>query len=130
MLTNHWWMCMLSTSASFVFFSALPLLLEHLDVGYSLFRLLSRMISSVAFVAVLVVLLFRIRITGNFWKKIGIMSLEIYLLHGLVYSFFHSEICYIKQDWVWTILTLIVTIIIAIPAHQVSDKIARLLQKK
>lgn len=130
MLTNHWWMCLLSTAAGFVVFSALPLFLEHFDVGFRFFRLFSRMISSVTFVAVLVVLLFRIRLTGNLWGKIGLMSLEIYLLHGLVYSFFHSEVCYIKQDWLWTLLTLVVTIIIAIPAHQVSDKVARLLQKK
>ena len=130
MLANHWWMCLLSTVAGFVVFSALPLLLEHFGMGFSFLRLLSRMVSSVAFVAVLVVLLFRIRLVGNLWGKIGLMSLEIYLLHGMVYSFFHSEVCYIREDWLWTLLTLVVAIIIAIPAHQVSDKIAKLMQKK
>lgn len=130
MLSNRWWVCLFITTIVFIAFSAAPLLLEHFDVGIYTYRLISRMVSSVAFVSMLIVLLFRIRVTGNLWRKIGLMSLEIYLLHGMVYSFFHSEACYIKQDWLWTLLTLALTIIIAIPAHYVSTIVAKLLQKK
>ena len=130
MLSNRWWVCLFITAIGFVVFSAAPLCLEYFDGEVYIFRLISRMVSSVAFVAMLVVLLFRIRLIGDFWKKLGGMSLEIYLLHGMVYSFFHSNICYINQDWLWTLLTLVVTIVIAIPTHFVSNMVAKLLQKK
>ncbi len=132
MLEKRWIFLALISFAAFAFFSALPLQVNN----YALFssdvlsvRSISRYISSICFVALLICFLYKIRIIGRFWEAMGKLSLEIYLLHGLVYSFFRSSICYVKNDVLWTMIVLVVSVLIAIPAHKVSRLIADLLNK-
>lgn len=113
-------------------FSALPLFYENDNVFSGVFsiRHISRYISTISFVAIIILLLFKVRIIGVFWERMGLMSLEIYLLHGMVYSFLRSRFCYIEQDVVWTISTIVITVIISFPAHYINSSISQMIRKK
>ena len=134
LLKNYWWIALVLMMAIFAIFSANPLIIESGDKTDSLegvfaSRHIFRYISSSAFVALVMVCLYKRKIVGVLWEKIGMMSLEIYLIHGMVYSFLRSDFCYIHQDVLWVILTIIITILISIPAHFVSKGISNTLRK-
>ena len=132
LLERKWIFLLVFTLIVLAAFSALPLFFENDNVFSGAFsiRHVSRYISTVAFVSLIILFLFKIRIIGVFWKKMGLMSLELYLLHGMVYSFLHSSFCYIEQDVAWTLLTIAITVLISIPAHYINSIISQMIRKK
>lgn len=82
-----------------------------------------RMISAPLFAAFVVLLFKKVRIVGRFWSTVNLVSLEIFLLHALVYQFFRSNVVHVHNDVVWTCLTLACTVLLAIPAHLLNQKI-------
>ncbi len=131
LLERRWVIIFIFTLLVLAAFSAFPLFYENDNVFSGAFsiRHISRYISTISFVSLIVLILFKVRIIGVFWKKMGLMSLEIYLLHGMVYSFLRSSICYIDQDVVWTLLTVFITVLISIPAHYINSLISQKMRK-
>ena len=59
-----------------------------------------------------------------YWKKLGELSMEIYLLHGLVHTVLRSNLVYVKSDVLWSIFTIVLAILCALPAHWMNKQIA------
>ena len=113
---KHYVMLACSSIILFLIFSYLPSL-----VGlYSI----CRMLSTVTFCLIVVFLLFILKITGRVWSWIGKISLEIYLLHGLVYMFLRS---FISNDIIWLVLTVLITVPVSYLASKINDAIKKLL---
>ena len=117
-LSQHWILCLFVSLVAFTLFSALPLILEHFHCGGDNSRIVARMVSSVSFVAIVLSFLYKVSLTRIPWLFIGSLSLEIYLIQGMVYSFLRSDLLYVHSNSLWILLTIIITVIVSIPLHQ------------
>lgn len=97
---------------AFVLFSFMPKFINM----YSFFR----MLSTVAFCLIIALLLYQIKIVGKFWSFIGGISLEIYLLHGLIYLVLRR---FISNNILWTVLTVAISIPLSYFASVINIKI-------
>lgn len=64
-----------------------------------------------------------ISIQSKIWGYIGSISMEIYLIHELIFTILRSSLFYIKSDAIFIIATLIISILSAYILHQVNKKI-------
>ena len=83
-----------------------------------------RIISTVFFCIIVISFILAFKITGKLWAWIGKMSLEIYLLHGLVYMSLRH---FISNDVIWLVLTIIITVAISYFASKLNNLIRKLL---
>lgn len=104
--------------AAFALFYVLPVF-----VGYDA---LCRMIVTVIFPVLLVLILYKISISCKVWVFIGRISLEIYLLHVMVYTFMSG---YISNHALWVLGSLLVTIPVAYIASMVTNKLRLILNQ-
>lgn len=117
---------------AFLLFYLTPPVVERLfseSAATEALRLFCRLISSPLSVAVLAVVLYKFKPVMPLWDKLGTISLEIYLLHGMVYRFLRSGVVYIENEALWTLLTIGIAILIAIPAHYLNRAIADRLKR-
>ena len=118
-LSKHYIVSLAAAIICFAFFSGLPSL-----TGFSYD--VSRILSAASFPVLISVIMKKITIVGTFWKWVGRISLEIYLLHGIIYKLLQ----YIISDEVLrVILTFIITISISIGAGFLSRKLKELLNR-
>lgn len=124
---RRYWLLLGTLLFGFAFLSALPVVLERLlqlraydNVPRTICRLISTPLSS----AILILLLVKVRFTGKLWAFLGEISLEIYLLHGMAYTFFRSERVYLDSEALWVICTVAASILMAIPASKLNRAIA------
>ena len=130
---DHYLKLFLSALIAFVFFSAMPLLLARvpfLSVYAKPIKIVCRIISAPLSTALLIILLQKFSVKSALWSYLGGISLEIYLLHGMVYSFFRSGIVYIENDALWILLTILVSVAISIPVSLLNKMIHRLTKKQ
>ena len=112
-------------------FYFVPSLIERFSTGGFTFliRTICRLLSSPMSAVLIVILSYRFNPFTVLWKKIGELSLEIYLLHGLVFSFLRSNVLFVQSDMLWTVLTVAISILFAIPAHWLNKRIALLCKR-
>ena len=113
LINKKYWLCAGTITVGFALFSAIPLMLESTYLP-------CRMISTVFFCGMVVLILCKVKITGIVWNWLGDISLEIYLLHGLVYM---SLKWFITSEILWTALTVALTIPIAYGAKLLNVKL-------
>lgn len=109
----------------FTLFSGIPLGLSYFGYDIKIVSLVSRFISSTAFVVVLMLILRVIKPSNKIWQKIGDMSLEIYLIHGAV---FWTLKPIIQNDILWTLATVAISLILAYLCNIVSKQVYKLLK--
>jgi len=90
-------------------------------------RTVFRMISPLALVAITMLIDFKLKPSLFLWKWLGGISLEIYLIHGLVYTFLRSNFVYLESEVLWTTLTVLISIILAYPINLLNKRILKLL---
>ena len=117
-LEQNYFLYLVVIVSLFIGFSILPKIMDA-KWGY----LFCRVISTPCFALFVLLLLYKIHFVGCFWQKMSAISLEIYLLHSLVYRFFRSNIIHIDNDVLWALATIIISVLISLPAHQVNMKI-------
>ncbi len=99
----------------FAFFSLLPVVIEKFGIVIPYLRIISRYISTVCFAILVILICKKFKFNYRLWSKLGKISLEIYLIHGMIYEVLRSEFIYIKSDFLWCVLTVIISITISIP---------------
>ena len=124
-LTEKYWPVLLASFMAFALFYGVPVISDRVlpDSVAVWVRMFCRLISSPLSVVLLLVLLFRIQPKSRLWSALGEVSLEIYLLHGLVYSLLRSSVIYVESGFLWTILTVGISVAIAFPVHKLNTKI-------
>ena len=111
---------------AFLFFYLLPVFTDHIcqESIASPIRIVCRLISSPLSGVVVMVIVYKCCPITRIWKHLGTMSLEIYLIHGLVYTYLRGPWLFIENEFLWTVMTIILTIVIAVPMHVVDNKIS------
>ena len=125
---RRYWLLLAITILLFTLFSALPLAFARLPGASAYakpFKTICRLISTPISSILLVLLLMKVRFCGRIWTFLGKISLEIYLLHGMAYSFLRSDIVYLENEALWVLCTVAVSILIAIPANLLNRWIAK-----
>ena len=115
---QHYWIALLCATGLFVLFSGIPLAVKGRQVYVA-----CRMVSSTLFAVWIIVLLQKITFVGMLWQKVSIFSLEIFLLHGLVYRLLRSNMIRIDNETLWVVMTVVISVLISIPAHRLNMKI-------
>ena len=92
-------------------------------------RTLFRLVSPVSLVALFFILVYKFKPSLFVWKWLGGISLEIYLIHGMVYTYFRSDVVYIESDMLWTLLTIVISVALAYPIHLLNKQLAKLLKR-
>lgn len=127
LLHEHWGAALICAVACFALFSGVPLLSRNIDLGNELLNPICRMISTQAIVCIVICLLSHIRIVGNIWSFLGELSLEIYLIHGLVITALYRVPWVAEKSILWTVLTIVVSVGLAWPIRNVNKRIKQLL---
>ena len=131
LLKTKYFRCFVFVTLMLVFLYLTPVITDRLIGTNAAFwiRTLFRLFSPLSLVAFVLVLEFKFKPSLFIWKWLGGISLEIYLIHGLVYTFFRSNIIYIKSDLLWTVLTLAISIALAYPINLMNKQISRLIKR-
>lgn len=69
-----------------------------------------------------------IKPNAKYWKFIGSISLEVYLIHPLVWVLLRNDHIYIQDDTLWTILTLAISICFAMIMNLFNKHILKFLR--
>lgn len=126
---NHWVPCLILWAIFFSLFSMLPIVIEHYYVESSWIRTVSRIVSTMVFVMMIITFLQKIQLKSRLWSIIGECSLEIYLIHGLIMILFRGNPFYVSSDCLWTTVVVITSILMAWPLHKVTTLIGKCLRK-
>lgn len=124
---KRWFLTEVMMFSGFVLFSGLPLLGEKFGVMSEAVRLVSRIISSTCFVLFVIILMKKFTFKEGIWDFFGKISLEIYLVHGLVILLLRKVT---SSNVTWTILTVILSIALAVAVNWVNIFIANILKNK
>ncbi|MCQ2455382.1 MAG: acyltransferase family protein [Clostridia bacterium] len=101
-LKKYYWFALFGSIVMFLGFSYLPRFIGLYDY--------CRMVSTVFFCLIIVLIFNKIKISGKLWSFIGGFSLELYLIHGLVYLVLRR---FIDNNILWTVLTVAISLPLA-----------------
>lgn len=129
-LAKQYASCLFIVVCAFLISYCTPVLTDRIDLnGYNeLIRHICRLISSPLSVASLLVMLYKLKPQMRMWSQLGKISLEIYLIHGLIYTILRSNYIYVNSDSMWTLLTLLISVALAFPIHKLNERIAVVLK--
>ncbi|MCD7825544.1 MAG: acyltransferase family protein, partial [Clostridiaceae bacterium] len=113
LLTLHFFKIMLIVISLFLIFTGLPLILEYIYEEQGFARICCRILSTSLFSILVAITGRKIRFKFKIWMFLGKISLEIYLIHGGVYQILRSEYCWIENEALWTIMTIIISIVLS-----------------
>lgn len=102
---------------------------RHFDFYFEIINIIFRNIFGLAATIDVILLLRVMKPNSRYWKSLGSISLEIYLFHSLAWTILRNQYFSIKNNALWTILTLILSILIAYFANKVNKKISGFLKK-
>lgn len=119
-------LCMCIVASIFVLFSAMPGVIAGFGNLMDIVYPVCRNISSAAFAVAIALALKKIQIKSQIWTYLGSISLEIYLLHGLMILCFKNK-C--DTEAVWTLVVLSTSILMAMVAEMINKRIALLIRK-
>lgn len=95
------------------------------NLGIPGLGLFSRIASATAFALLTAVLTMKLRPGNRVLRTIGSFSLELYLVHGLVYSLLRSKLVYISGSFTWALASLALSLALAWALHQAIKRIWR-----
>lgn len=100
------------------FFAAYVLrMVNKLTIHSTLISILICLAASSIFVIVILIISMRLNIDNRTLRFLGSISLELYLIHELIYISLRSQWLWIKSDFVFVLLTLVFSIIVAYILH-------------
>lgn len=103
----------------FAFTSFLP------EFNYGNIKYLCQLIST-PFFSLLVIILYSLFVTKRNWFAfLGKHSLEIFLIHVLVYKILRGNYIYIENELLYVFLVMIISIVISIPLRYVNQYLAK-----
>lgn len=75
------------------------------------------LLSTVIFATIIAMLSMKIRINSPIMELIGKYSFEIYMIHGLFVKLLRSGFVFINNDFIYVLLTVLISIAVAIPLN-------------
>lgn len=91
--------------------------------GNTIVKVLLMNLCGITFSLITIVLLSVVQFKTNIWSFIGKHSLEIFLWHVLIYKILRGGGIYVHNDTIYCLLTIVVTIVLAIPLSYVHKSI-------
>ncbi len=88
------------------------------NLGIPGLGLMSRIASATVFAMLVAVLSLKVRLGNRVLRAIGSFSLELYLVHGLVYSLLRSSFVYITGNFWWVLASLALSLVLAWILHK------------
>ena len=123
LLKNHYWIVLSASALLFALIYVLPTGLSIIGIKTGLLvYILSRNITTAVFAVFIAVLFYRFDIKGKIWRFLGGISLEIYLLHGLVIMIIDR---FTDNDTLKMILVVIITVAAATIANYINKYISK-----
>lgn len=89
----------------------------------------ARMFASCAFCLLLVATMMKFEFRGRLLHFLGEISLEIYLLQAIPMILLRNRYFYVDNDLLWGLMTFVLVVIIAYPAHYVSVVVKKLCRR-
>ena len=86
-------------------------------LGFGILSIAIKMISALTFVTTIVIVMYLFRIESKMFSRIGVISLEIYVLQGVFLDALHSEVIYIQTEWLYCITVVMCTVAAAYCFH-------------
>lgn len=124
-LQKHYLLCVFASALLFSLFSICPLAFERFGYEIEAIRIVCRMFSSVAFCALVIIALRFVKPKGKVLRFLGERSLEIYLMHAMVYiSLRNKKYLWLKNEFLWVVLTLALSIALAWVCNLLNKKIS------
>lgn len=124
---KHWFLSEVVALGSFALFSGLPLIANKFWGMDEEVRLVCRIISSTVFVLFVIILMKKFTFKEGVWDFLGEISMEIYLVHGLIIILLKKIT---SNNIIWTILTIILSIALACVVNWINNCIGRIVIKK
>lgn len=88
------------------------------------------LLSSVAFVIFALIVLMKIPVNCAVTRWLGQYYFEIYVMQGIALLFFHSDIAYIENGWLYSIICTVGTLVLAVVIHPLFAWIGRSVKGK
>ena len=126
-LKKHWLTGEALSLLVFVFFSGLPLIFSRVGIDFEWISVVCRFLSSTAFTVFLITAMRKIRPVGKIWKKIGEMSFEIYLMHGMVMLLLRKVI---ENDLLFAVSVIPVSLVVSWAASWIDHKLKKLVSSR
>lgn len=119
----------------FLFLSILAIVfilfcLLYLHYSSAIFKLLFLSALVIIFVSLCIFTGYKIHIVGILWSSLGRISLELYLIHELVYKILRSNAIYIHTDAVYVMVVLSVSIILAFFLYKFDSMLIKVCGKR
>lgn len=120
---KKWWLCTAVIAA--LFWTAYRL--SGITMIWSIpgLNLGSRLAAGALFPILVILLAMKLKVGGRILNFLGGISLELYLLHGLIYAFLRSSVVYVVNDALWVWLSVILSIGIAYIFNKVFSIVPR-----
>ncbi len=81
--------------------------------------------SSVIFAAMVICLIVKVPVRNFITRNLGRLFFELYVMQGIPMRVFHSDVIYIENDWIYILLCLSVTAVLAVVMHPVFQFVDR-----
>ena len=94
-------------------------------LGSELVKYVVCVVTSLLFMASMLVLTVKIRFESKVFEKLGKCSLEMYLMQGLFIKIFFNSQVFLKREFIYAILCVIATIVAAIIVHPIDKLLLR-----
>lgn len=118
LLSRRWYLWAAAAALAFAGAYHLAWLTTNGNLGIPGLGLVSRVASATLFALLTGVLSLKLRLGNRVSRAIGSFSLELYLVHGLVYSLLRSNFIYITSNFLWVLASLALSLILAWGLHQ------------
>ena len=130
-LKSHYIIALIISLIVAAFLNGTPILTDKLlsDEVAICVRTAFRLFSPLSLVALLLVFVYKFKPSLFIWKWLGGISLEIYLIHGLVYTVLRSNVLWVKSEVIWVVLTIAISIALAYPMNLFNKQIAKLIKQ-
>lgn len=97
-------------------------------IGLIYIRLAFKMLSAVFFSALSILLLMRLPIQNILTRNLGKISLEIYVIHGLVLELFRGKFIFINDDLFYAVMVIAVVLCLAVMLHFIVGYIYKMIK--
>lgn len=122
MIKKYYYFFLITTFLLF----AITLIFGNIHFFNKTIMLILKMFSSVYFVIFFLILIKKINISNKLTLYLGNIFLEIYIFQGFILEILHSKVLYIKNDFIYLILVIGMTIFVA----RIVSPVFRIIQNK
>ena len=126
-LKKHYYPCLLLTSFFFVMCYAIRII-NSKCIHFEFIYILCGLIASALFSCLMVEVSSKISFSNKIWSFLGDISIEIYLIHELVFTILRSSWVYVISDGLYVILTIMISIGLAYALHMVFGRLFKIMK--